>query len=44
MMNLIEKVGNIKVYTECFTDGSIEVHFYNGSDTELGCDHSNWLS
>lgn len=32
MMNLIDKVGNIKVYTEHFTDGSIEVHFYNGSD------------
>ena len=32
MMNLIEKVGNIKVYTKYHTDNSIEVHFYNGSD------------
>ena len=32
MMNLIEKVGNIKAYTEHFTDGSIEVSFFNGSD------------
>ena len=31
-MNLIEKVGNIKVYTEHFTDDSIEISFYNGSD------------
>ena len=31
-MNLIEKVGNIKVYTERFTDDSIEVSFFNGSD------------
>lgn len=32
MMNLIEKVGNIKVYTKHHADNSIEVHFYNGSD------------
>ena len=32
MMNLIEKIGNIKVYTEHHTDDSIEVSFFNGSD------------
>lgn len=31
-MTLFEKVGNIKVYTEHYTDGSIEVSFFNGSD------------
>ena len=32
IMTLFEKVGNIKVYTERFTDDSIEVSFFNGSD------------
>ena len=32
IMTLFETVGNIKVYTEHFTDDSIEVSFYNGSD------------
>lgn len=32
MMNLIEKVGNIKVYTEKNADKDITVKFYNGSD------------
>lgn len=31
-MTLFEKVGNIEVYTEHHTDGSIEVSFFNGSD------------
>ena len=31
-MTLFDKVGNIKVYTERFTDDSIEVSFFNGSD------------
>lgn len=31
-MTLFEKVGNIKVYTEHYADGSIEVSFFNGSD------------
>ena len=31
-MTLFETVGNIKVYTERFTDDSIEVSFFNGSD------------
>ena len=31
-MTLFETVGNIKVYTEHHTDGSIEVSFLNGSD------------
>lgn len=31
-MTLFEKVGNIKVYTEHYGDGSIEVSFFNGSD------------
>lgn len=32
MLNFIEKVGNIKVYTEHFADDFIEVQLYNGSD------------
>ena len=32
MMEFIEQVGNIKVFTEHFPDGSIEVSFLNGSD------------
>lgn len=32
MMQLIETVGNIKVYTEHNTDNSISVFLYNGSD------------
>lgn len=32
MMKFIEQVGNIKVFTEHFPDGSIEVSFLNGSD------------
>lgn len=32
MMNYIEKVGNIKVYTEHHTDNSITVFLYNGAD------------
>lgn len=32
MMNYIEKVGNIKVYTEHHTDNSITVYLYNGAD------------
>ena len=32
MENFIEKVGNIKVYTEHYPDDSIEVSFFNGSD------------
>lgn len=31
-MTLFEKVGNIRVFTEHFADGSIEVNFLNGSD------------
>lgn len=31
-MTLLEKVGNIEVYTEHFEDKSIEVSFFNGSD------------
>ena len=31
-MTLFEKVGNIKVYTEHYPDGSIEISFFNGSD------------
>ena len=31
-MTLFETVGNIKVYTEHFTDDSIEISFFNGSD------------
>lgn len=32
MMNFVEKVGNIKVYTEKNADMDITVEFYNGSD------------
>ena len=32
MENFIEKIGNIKVYTKHYPDGSIEVSFLNGSD------------
>lgn len=31
-MTLFETVGNIKVYTEHYLNGSIEVSFFNGSD------------
>ena len=32
IMTLFETVGNIKVFTENYPDGSIEVSFFNGSD------------
>lgn len=32
MINFIEKVGNIKVYTEKNTERDFTVEFYNGSD------------
>ena len=31
-MTLFETVGNIKVFTEHYQDGSIEISFFNGSD------------
>ena len=31
-MTLFETVGNIKVFTENYPDGSIEVSFFNGAD------------
>lgn len=31
-MTLFETVGNIKVFTEHYSDGSIEISFFNGSD------------
>ena len=32
IMTLFETVGNIKVFTENYPDGSIKVSFFNGSD------------